>query len=126
MTEFGKGVFITGLTELGYTADDRGDSRVAFGYTIKAGRFKDKAITVGIEVPADFNVTCPPGPHIAPRLIPINPGASDNSRAAESPAFGPDWQYLSRPFTEAQAGWNRTTKDVKAYLRHVKRILETL
>jgi hypothetical protein len=125
MTAFGKDVFVAGLTQLGYTSEDRGDSRVAFKYMIQAGQFKDKAIAVGIEVPADFNVTCPPGLHISPRLIPINTGGAANDRAADSP-FGPEWEYLSRPFVEAQDGWNRTTKDVKAYLRHVKRILETL
>lgn len=126
MTTFGKVVFVAGLTELGYTSEDRGDSRVTFTYTIKAGQFKDKTITVGIEVPADFNVTCPPGLHISPRLIPINTGGAANDRSADSPQFGPDWQYLSRTFVDAQDGWHRTTKDVKAYLRHVKRILETL
>jgi hypothetical protein len=122
---FGKQPFIDGLKQLGYGPDDRGDSRVGFSYAIGAGRFQGKVITVGIEVPADFNVTCPTGPHISPRLIPINTGAPGNDRAAESP-FGPEWQYLSRPFVDQAEGWNRTTRDVKAYLKHVKRILETL
>lgn len=118
--------FNAGLKELGYEAEDLGGNRIGFTYLIGAGRFKDQTIKVGIEVPADFNVTCPTGPHISPRLIPINPGAAGNDRAAESPNFGKEWQYLSRPFVDQQAGWNRTTRDVKAYLRHIKRILETL
>jgi|ERR1017187_1373410 hypothetical protein len=123
---FGKEAFNAGLKELGYEAEDGGENRTVFKYVIGAGRFKDQTIKVGIEVPTDFNVTCPTGPHISPRLIPINTGALGNDRAAESPNFGPEWQYLSRPFVDQQEGWGRTTRDVKAYLRHVKRIFETL
>ncbi len=123
----GKEAFVEGLKQLGYEPEDRGDNRLAFRYTITAGRFKGQTVLVGIEVPADFNVTCPTGPHISPRLIPQNPSGTGNDRAADSPNFGQDWQYLSRPFSDPQQlGWGRTTKDVKAYLRHVKRILETL
>ena len=123
---FGKELFIDGLKQLGYEPKSLDGNRVAFDYTIKAGRFKDQTISVGIEVPDDFSTTCPPGPHISPRLIPINTAAKDNSKAAESANFGADWEYLSRPFGERNEGWVRTTKDVKAYVKHVKRILETL
>ena len=123
---FGKDAFSAGLKELGYEAEDCGGNRIAFKYVIGAGRFKDQTIRVGLEVPEDFNVTCPTGPHISPRLIPINPSASGNDRAADSPNFGPEWQYLSRPFGEQQQGWGRTNRSVKAYLHHVKRILHTL
>ena len=123
---FGKDAFTEGLKQLGYAPEDRGDNRVAFKYKIGSGRFKDTELKIGIEVPQDFNVTCPTGPHISPRLIPINGNAPGNDRAVESPNFGADWQYLSRPFVDQQNGWNRTTRDVKAYLRHIKRILETL
>jgi hypothetical protein len=123
---FGKEAFSEGLKQLGYDPEDRGNNRVAFKYKIGAGRFKDTVITIGIEVPPDFNVTCPTGPHISPRLIPINTSATGNDRAAESPQFGPEWQYLSRPFVDQNAGWNRTSRNVKAYMRHIKRVLETL
>lgn len=122
----GKEAFSAGLKELGYEAEDCGGNRIAFKYVIGAGRFKDQTIKVGIEIPADFNVTCPTGPHISPRLIPINTGAMGNERAAESPNFGAEWQYLSRPFVDQQQGWNRTNRSVKAYFRHIKRILESL
>lgn len=123
---FGKQAFSEGLKQLGYCPEDLGDSRLAFPYTIATGRFKDQAVKIGIEVPADFNVTCPTGPHLSPRLIPINPNGTGNDRAVDSPNFGSAWQYLSRPFVDQNEGWGRTTKDVKAYLRHIKRILETL
>ena len=123
---FGKEAFNAGLKEQGYETEDGGGNLTIFKYVIGAGRFNGQTIKVGIDIPPDFNVTCPTGPHISPRLIPINTGALGNDRAAESPAFGPEWQYLSRPFVDQQEGWGRTTRDVKAYLRHIKRILETL
>jgi len=122
---FGKEAFIQGLKELGYAAESLDGNRIAFQYTIKGGRFKDQPIKVGIEVPADFNVTCPTGPHISPGLVPMNPNGAGNDRAANSP-FGAEWQYLSRPFRDQERGWNRTTRDVKAYLHHVRQILDTL
>ena len=123
---FGKDLFIEQLKQLGYTPEvQEGTTRVVISYTIGAGKFKDHTITIGIEVPGDFAVTCPTGPHISPRLIDINTGATDNTRSAESP-FGAAWQYLSRPFPSGVEAWNRTSKDAKAYMRHIKRILETL
>jgi hypothetical protein len=123
---FGKEAFTEGLKELGYIPEDLGANRVGFKYKIGAGRFKDSEVMIGIEVPPDFSITCPTGPHIKPRLIPINTNGAANDRAAESP-FGADWEYLSRPFADPQqAGWGRTKRTVKSYLWHVKRVLETL
>ena len=126
MTTFGKEAFVEGLKELGYNPIDLGNGKVSFNYTIGSGRFKGQVIAFGIEVPTDFSVTCPTGPHIKPRLIPINPQGTGNDRAADSPQFGTEWEYLSRPFVDQKEGWNRTSRDVKAYLRHIKRIVETL
>ncbi len=123
---FGKDAFIAGLKASGSVPEDLGDNRVAFPYTIRDGRFKEKTIKIGVEVPTDFPVTCPSGPHISPRLIPLNPNGQGNDRATESAQFGTDWQYLSRPFVDNAEGWNRTSKDVNAYLRHLKRIMEEL
>ena len=125
MAVFGKEAFAAGLKELGYAPEDLGNNRVAFAYTVAAGRFKGQVIKMGLEVPRDFHATCPTGPHISPRLIPINANGGPNNRAADSP-FGAEWAYLSRPFVDGADGWNRTTKDVKAYMRHLQRVLEIL
>ena len=126
MSPFGKEAFREGLKALDYACTDLPDARLSFPYTINAGRFAGTQVEVGLEIPPDFNVTCPSGPHIRPRLVPINTAAQTNERAAESPAFGTDWLYLSRPFSSDGGAWNRTPRDVRAYLKHVKRILETL
>lgn len=122
----GKDLFIDELKQLGCHPEDKGDNRVAFAHVIAEGNFATRTITVGVDVPPDFPVTPPTGPHILPRLIPMNPSGAGNDRSADSPQFGSDWQYLSRPFRDAQNGWNRTTRNVKAYLRHVRYILNTL
>lgn len=125
MAAFGKEAFTAGLKELGYAPEDLGNNRLAFAYTVAAGRFKGQVIKIGLEVPPDFNATCPTGPHVSPRLIPINTNGGPHNRAADSP-FGAEWEYLSRPFVDGSQGWNRTIKDVKAYLRHIQRVLEIL
>jgi hypothetical protein len=123
---FGKDPFRAGLEELGYTVEDLGANRLAFLLTVAAGRFMGREVKVGLEIPSDFNVTCPTGPHISPRLIPLNPGGTGNDRATETPNFGADWEYLSRPFGEQQQRWNKTKRTVKDYVRHVKRVLHAL
>ena len=125
MAVFGKDAFAAGLKELGYSPEDLGNNRLAFAYTVAGGRFKGQAVKVGLEIPPDFQATCPTGPHILPRLIPINTNGGPNNRAADS-SFGAEWEYLSRPFVDGTDGWNRTRKDVKAYLRHIQRVLEIL
>ena len=122
---FGKDLFIAGLKQFDYVPENKEGNLIEFSYLIRGGRFKDTKVSVRIDVPTDFGVTCPSGLNISPQLIPLNPNGTGNDRAAESP-FGSDWEYLSRPFIDQAEGWNRTTKDVKAYLRHIKRILETL
>ena len=125
MPVFGIEAFANGLTDLGYVSEDLGNNRLAFAYTVSAGRFKGQIVRIALEIPPDFHATCPTGPHISPRLIPINPNGGPSNRAADSP-LGADWEYLSRPFVEGTDGWNRTTKDVKAYLRHIQRVFEIL
>ena len=110
------------LEELGYEVASVGENRLTFPYTLREGQFKDSEITLGIEVPPDFELTAPSGPHISPRLLPIDPNGADNrTRAHESANFGDEWEYLSRPFTQWQL-----KRTVKRYMEHVERVLETL
>ena len=122
----GKEKFIDELKQLNFNPESKDGNRVAFNYSIKDGRFKDQAIQIGLEIPQDYPVNPPPGPHITPALIPVNGTSTDNAKAVTSPAFGNDWLYLSRPFRDNQAGWNRTHRDARSYLKHIKNILDTL
>lgn len=103
------------------TPDSLGGNRLSFTYEIPVGRFKGVTITIGIEVPADFPNTPPSGPHIKPRLLPLNPNApSHPERVAPSP-FGEEWEYWSRPFSD----WAESDHSVKSYLAHIRNLFAT-
>jgi len=112
--------FVRELRELGYEVEELDGDRVAFPYKILSGRLAGQEIKLGFIVPMDFNLTPPSGPHVSPRLLPINPspGTHPNSGIHESPQFGTDWQYWSRPLTH-WATTQRTAKDVMAHIRHL-------
>lgn len=112
--------FIEQLKEAGYQPESFGDNRVVFDYKVEVGRFKGNTVKLGFEV-QDFPLSPPSGPHINPRILPINPSAEKHpERVAESP-FGPDWEYWSRPYHD----WHKTSKTVIAYLRHIRNLWET-
>jgi hypothetical protein len=117
----GRDKFKSGLEALGYTVELQGEDKVIVPYRIVEGRFAGQNIKLGVQVPADFEMTPPGGIHISPRLIPINAGAPDHSRAADSQPFGPEWEYLSRPYNQ----WARK-RTVKRYMEYVADLLNTL
>lgn len=113
--------FVRQLGDLRLPFTDRGSNRVEVPYVVPIGRFKGTSITLGFEVPGDFPNSPPGGPHIKPRLLPLNPGASGHpGRVAESP-FGPDWEYWSRPYE----GWAGSDHSVRSYMAHVRRLFVT-
>lgn len=115
--------FVDGLRQLGYNIGDVPDNKVTFDYEIKEGRHKSKKIKLGFEVPPDFEMTPPSGPHLYPRFLPMNPQAPNHpDRVADSGPFGKDWQYLSRPFPN----WPGTTRTVGVYMHYVDHLLNTL
>jgi hypothetical protein len=78
---------------------------------------------VGFAVPADFNLTPPGGPHVSPRLLPMNSasGLHPHCGVHDSP-FGPDWQYWSRPLSH----WAQTQRHVRDIMAHVRHLFDTL
>jgi hypothetical protein len=117
--------FAKQLREMGYDITEYPDGCVSFPYTIEVGKFESQEITLGFIVPPDFPLSPPTGPHIKPRLLPINTaqGAHPASGVHESQSkqFGTEWQYWSRPMNH-WAGTQRTAADV---MRHVRRLFET-
>ncbi len=118
----GRDKFKKGLEELGYNPELKDDDKIIILFSVPEGRFAGQQIKIGFQVPADFELTPPGGPHICPRLVPINPDAQDHARAAESQPFGQEWQYLSRPFAEQ---WARK-RTVKRYMEYIVHLLNTL
>ena len=114
--------FLAQLTDLGYDATELAPGRVVFPYTVESGRFAGKEVRVGFEVPGDFNLTPPSGPHIFPRLLPNESGGAHPSGGIhDSQNFGPDWHYWSRPLSH----WNQTDRTVRAVLAHLRHLFDT-
>jgi hypothetical protein len=112
--------FIQALEAMGHSVTDHENGRVSFPYTVPCGKFADQTITLGFLVPGDFPLTPPSGPHLSPRLLPLNPisGSHPTHGVHESPSFGTGWEYWSRPMNH----WpqtNRTARDVMAHVRHL-------
>jgi len=106
----------------GFNVEDLGADRVAIPYEIPCGRLAGTKIKLGFAVPEDFALTPPSGPHVSPRLLPINPqGPHPNGAIHESP-FGADWQYWSRPLGH----WAQTKRKVRDVLAHINRLFDTL
>ena len=114
--------FKDGLIKLGYDVKDISDTKVAFDYEIKDGKYKERKIKLGFEVPPDFELTPPTGPHLTPRFLPMNPAAPNHPERVADSSFGQDWQYLSRPFPN----WVSTNKSVGVYMHYVDQLLATL
>jgi len=114
--------FVQALRNLGYEVDDLGNNRVAFKYLIPVGKFLGQEINLGFEVPGDFSLSPPGGPHMSPHLLPINAvaGTHPNCGVHQSP-FGQSWQYWSRPFPE----WPKTDRTVRTYMAHIKHLFDT-
>jgi len=117
----GATLFAQQLRALGFDLQTISDSRLAFAYTIPAGRFIGQTVTLAFDVPIDFERTPPSGPHISPRILPLNPNAPAHpERVAESPV-GSQYEYLSRPYTN----WGKDGCTVAAYMAFIRHILAT-
>lgn len=119
----GKEKFIAELLQMGYHPDDNKGNLVIIDYVILSGRFANQKIKLGFEVPDNFEVEPPHGPHFSPRLIPtINTSSTNHSERIHESIFGTEWEHLSRPYPN----WSKTNRSVRVYMMHVKRLLETL
>lgn len=117
----GKAEFVQQVAELGYKVEDFGNDRVWFIYKVPVGKFKGQDIKLGFQVPLDFPVTPPSGPHISPRLLPLNSAVPKHPERAAESSFGDQWEYWSRPFQE----WPKTNRTAKDYMRYMRHLFET-
>ena len=118
----GKERFKQGLIELGYEVTDHGSNRLSIPFEIEGGNFNGQSVVVGLEVPADFDLSPPHGPHMKPRLLPVNTRTSDPKTRMHESGFGPEWGHLSRPIPN----WNKTNRSVKEYIRWVRYVFASL
>lgn len=121
--------FAHGLREMGYDPQvvPGQPNHLYFDYEVPVGKFAGTLVKLGLVIPDPFPVSgTPSGPHVSPRLIPINPHAGPHPTHGvhESPfttLLGGEWQYWSRPFPD----WNSRKKTVAAYMSHIYRLWET-
>jgi hypothetical protein len=114
--------FAEQLKALGHEVKEEGD-RVSFPFKIETGKLTGTEITLGFVVAPDFLLNPPSGPHIRPRLLPMNntPAAHPVGGVSDSP-FGAEWQYWSRPIKH----WPETPRNAAAYMAHIRRLFDTL
>lgn len=111
-------VFVQGLRDLGDSPSQLAGrpDHVVIDYEVPVGRFVGQKVRLGFIVPGDFPMTPPSGPHVSPQIHPLQSGGVHPTGGVhQSPAFGGEWQYWSRPFT----GWPQSKKTVAAYMSHI-------
>jgi hypothetical protein len=110
--------FVDFLTEVVRTHPDAvvaaGDL-VVFSYAIPVGERLADQVRIGLSRPADWPLSCPPGPHVSPRL------GHPAGNVHDSP-LGSDWEYWSRPFN----GWADSPRTFRAYMAHVRALFSQL
>lgn len=116
--------FIDQLNALGFTPHEQtGSNKAQFEYTVPIGKFVGQKILLGFLVPDDFPANPPSGPHISPRLLPINtqPNTPHPAGGVHESDFGRDWEYWSRPIHN----WANTDHTVRTYMAHIRHLFET-
>lgn len=123
--------FRQGLLDLGYNARfvPGTSDHLVIDYDVQSGCYCGTQVKLGFQVPADFPITPPSGPHTSPCLRPSDqPGEHPNGarHTAHAQAFataeGGEWQYWSRPFP----GWSPKAKNpVATYMSFIDHLWET-
>lgn len=94
--------------ELGLQGVQRDGHRVVFELEIPAGSYAGQLRRIAAEVPEDFPLAAPPGPHVSPATV-------HTGGAVHVSSLGPAWTYWSRP----APSWAQD-RSVKAWVRHVR------
>jgi hypothetical protein len=114
--------FIQQFKQMGYEVEDLGGNRIAFAYEIPCGKKAGQKIKLGFDVPQDFPLTPPPGPHISPRLLPNQSGGTHPTGGIHDSPFGSEWHYWSRPISH----WSNTKRTAKDFMAHIRHLFDTL
>ncbi len=115
-----KSDFIAELKALGFNVQEPDEHRVLWEYAVPVGRNIGKKLQIGFEVPNDYPMSCPTGPHF--KSVGITNWVEPLNNIHPSPTFGDTWRYWSRPFPD----WNRTDRKMKIYFAHIKNLLAQL
>lgn len=108
--------FINQLQALGFEPQELPNGMVEITYSIIIGKNAGHTLKLAFQIPNDFPMNCPTGPHF--KSVGIDGWLEPSTNIHSSP-MGSEWRYWSRPFPD----WNRTLKSVKVYLAHIKNLL---
>jgi hypothetical protein len=112
--------FISDLRAMGLELAEREPQFVMFPWTVPVGRLVGAKITLAFQV---NGMNPPGGPHVSPRLLPMNPVAGKHPNGGIHPSdLGDNWQYWSRPFPN----WAETDRSGRAYMAHIRHLFATL
>lgn len=109
------------LIQLGYEPVQHPGHVVSFTFAIPHGRFRDQQVEIALQAP-NFPDIPPPGPHIKPFLLPINPGKGEHPYYGVHNSTTPsaEFQYWSRPFPS----WDTTEKNMRVYLAFLRTLFD--
>jgi hypothetical protein len=108
----GPDAFIQDLRDLGLDVAVRGGIAV-FPYTISLGSRIGEQIQLGLQIPGDWPLSPPPGPHVSP------PIQHPDGQVHPSP-LGDDWRYWSRPAHH----WAQTNRTAEDYMAHIRALFD--
>lgn len=116
----GRALFAQGLHELGFEPElvEGSETLLYFDYVFPNGPRLGQRVNLGLEVPPNFPVEPPHGPHYRPAFL----RGRGLGGVHENMAFGAEWDHWSRPHPR----WNLTDRTVNAYMRHLRTLNEEL
>lgn len=88
---------------------------VKFKYEIPVGGRLGQVVEVALQAPGDYPLSCPPGPHVSPRL------GHPHGNVHDSP-LGAEWEYWSRPMP----GWPQSGRTLPVYMAHLRTLFAQL
>lgn len=115
-------VFAAGLAALGYAVQivDRNAGRLQFAYVVEVGKYAGKAVTIGFDVPKDFPLTTPSGPHVSPLIHGAKSiGQTHPTSNIQASNFPGTFEYWSRPYPNWQQETSKTVATYMAYIRQL-------
>lgn len=94
MVADGRDEFEEQLRRLGLEPKREDNGMTSFPYEPAVGRFAGTRVRLALQVPPEFGRTPPSGPHVSPRILPLNPSAATHPEKVAPSELGDDWEYL--------------------------------
>jgi hypothetical protein len=82
---------------------------IVFEYDVPVGARIGERTRIALARVPDWPLSCPPGPHVSPRI------GHPEGNVHDSP-LGTEWEYWSRPHPR----WSETRRTFKDYMTHIR------